>query len=74
MCIRDSAYATAGWRVRAWDTDADTLAIARIDVLDGLLRTAEDLAQCDLVVLAAYPDACLQSVSYTHLAVYKRQM
>ena len=54
------AYATAGWRVRAWDTDADTLAIARIDVLDGLLRTAEDLAQCDLVVLAAYPDACLQ--------------
>lgn len=53
------AYASAGWRVLAWDTDADTLAIARIDVLAGLLRTPEDIASCDLIVLAAYPDACL---------------
>lgn len=53
------AYAAARWRVLAWDVDADTLAIARIDVLDGLLRTADDLAQCDLIILAAYPDACL---------------
>ena len=54
------AYASAGWRVLAWDTDADTLAIARIDVLAGLLRTPEDIASCDLIVLAAYPDACLE--------------
>ncbi|MDO4436747.1 MAG: prephenate dehydrogenase/arogenate dehydrogenase family protein [Coriobacteriaceae bacterium] len=53
------AYAAAGWRVLAWDTDADTLAIARIDVLSGLLRTADDVASCDLIVLATYPDACL---------------
>lgn len=53
------AYAAAGWPVRAWDVDADTLAIARIDVLAGFLRTHDDLAACDLIILAAYPDACL---------------
>ncbi len=53
------AYAAAGWPVRAWDTDADTLAIARIDVLAGFLRTQDDISQCDLLILAAYPDACL---------------
>lgn len=53
------AYAAAGWPVRAWDVDADTLAIARIDVLSGLLRTTADIASCDLIILAAYPDACL---------------
>lgn len=52
------AYAAAGWRVRAFDTDADTLAIARIDVLDGMLRTDDDIADCDLIVLAAYPHVC----------------
>lgn len=53
------AYAAAGWRVLAWDVDADTLAIARIDVVDGLLRTDDDLARCDLIILAAYPKASL---------------
>lgn len=53
------AYTAAGWRVLAWDNDADTLAIARIDVLAGFLRTPEDIASCDLIILAAYPDACL---------------
>lgn len=54
------AYAAAGWRVLAWDNDADTLAIARIDVVSGLLRTPDDIAACDLIILAAYPGACLE--------------
>ena len=53
------AYAAAGWNVLAWDNDADTLAIARIDTVSGFLRTPEDISACDLIVLAAYPDACI---------------
>lgn len=51
------AYRAAGWRVLAFDTDADTLAIARIDSIDGVL-SSDQLASCDLIVLAAYPAAC----------------
>ncbi len=57
------AFSAAGWRVLAFDTDADTLAIARIDVLDGLLRREEDIAACDLIVLAAYPGVCMRWLS-----------
>ncbi len=52
------AYHAAGWRVLALDTDADTLAIAMIDTVDGRLD-APGLADCDLVILAAYPAACV---------------
>ncbi len=52
------AYHAAGWRVAAFDTDADTLAIAMIDTVDAVLDDAS-LADCDLVILSAYPEACI---------------
>ena len=52
------AYHAAGWRVLALDTDADTLAIAMIDTVDGRLD-APGIAECDLIILAAYPAACV---------------
>lgn len=52
------AYHAAGWRVAAFDTDADTLAIAMIDTVDDVLDDAS-LAACDLVILSAYPEACI---------------
>ena len=52
------AYHAAGWRVTAFDTDADTLAIAMIDTVDAVLDDAS-LAKCDLVILSAYPEACI---------------
>ena len=52
------AYHAAGWRVAAFDTDADTLAIAMIDTVDTVLDDAS-LADCDLVILSAYPEACI---------------
>ena len=52
------AYHAAGWRVAAFDTDADTLAIAMIDTVDTVLDEAA-LAECDLVILSAYPEACI---------------
>ena len=52
------AYHAAGWRVTAFDTDADTLAIAMIDTVDAVLDDAS-LADCDLVILSAYPEACI---------------
>lgn len=52
------AYHAAGWNVAAFDTDADTLAIAMIDTIDSILDD-ETLQSCDLVILSAYPDACI---------------
>ena len=52
------AYAAAGWRVLAHDTDAATLEVALAGPLAGALRD-EDLATCDLVILAAFPQACV---------------
>lgn len=52
------AYHAAGWKVAAFDTDADTLAIAKIDTVDTVLNEAS-LAECDLVILSAYPEACI---------------
>ncbi|MDY2778096.1 MAG: prephenate dehydrogenase/arogenate dehydrogenase family protein [Collinsella sp.] len=53
------AYHAAGWRVLGCDTDADTLAIALIDTIDGVLRPSA-FAECDLIILAAYPKACVE--------------
>lgn len=52
------AYAAAGATVLAFDPDTDAMDIARIDTVTGTLDD-EALASCDLIVLAAYPDACL---------------
>ncbi len=52
------AYRDAGWTVLAHDVDADTLAIALIDVASGRL-TDDTISSCDLVILAAYPGACI---------------
>ena len=53
-----NAYRAAGWKVYAYDTDADAMDIARIETIDGNL-TEEVLPFLDLVVLAAYPQACV---------------
>ncbi len=51
------AYAAAGARVLAFDTDAETLEAAMIETVDAVLDDAS-LGSCDLIILAAYPDAC----------------
>ena len=52
------AYAHAGWRVLAFDTDPDTMDAAHVDTVAGELDAAS-APSCDLIVLAAYPGACL---------------
>lgn len=52
------AYHAAGWRVLAFDPDADVMDAARVDVVDGCLG-ASSAGACDLIVLATYPAACL---------------
>jgi len=52
------AYRAAGWRVLGADTDADALAAARVDTVTGPLDDAA-IPTCDLIVLAAYPAACV---------------
>ncbi len=51
------AYAAAGARVLAFDTDEDTMDAAMVETVIGELDDAA-LPSCDLIVLAAYPDAC----------------
>ena len=51
------AYAAAGARVLAFDTDEDTMDAAMVETVAGVLDDAA-LPSCDLIVLAAYPDAC----------------
>ncbi len=52
------AYRAHGWDVLAWDTDADTLDAARVETVSGVLDQAS-ITSCDLIVLAAYPAACI---------------
>lgn len=52
------AYRAAGWKVYAYDIDADTMDLARIETIDGEVDEAT-LPLLDLVVLAAYPQACV---------------
>lgn len=52
------AFAAAGSRVLAFDPDPDTMAAARVDSVSGTLDE-DALGACDLIVLAAYPAACL---------------
>ncbi len=52
------AYHAAGATVLAFDTDQDTMDAAMIETVAAPL-TNDALASCDLIVLAAYPDACI---------------
>ena len=53
------AYHAAGARVLAFDIDRDILEAARVDIVAGALEE-ETLPQCDLIILAAYPAACVE--------------
>lgn len=53
------AYRAAGAEVLACDVDRDILEAARVDTIAGELD-ADSLGTVDLVVLAAYPHACLE--------------
>ncbi|WP_343215919.1 prephenate dehydrogenase/arogenate dehydrogenase family protein [Collinsella sp. An2] len=52
------AYHAAGVEVLAWDTDPDTMDAARVETIAGVLNDAA-IPSCDLIVLAAYPAACI---------------
>ena len=52
------AYAAAGATVLAFDPNTDAIDIALVDTIAGTLDD-NTLSTCDLIVLAAYPDACL---------------
>ncbi len=52
------AYRDAGWRVLAFDLDEDTMGAARVETIAGTLD-ADAVPQCDLVLLAVYPGACI---------------
>ena len=52
------AYHNAGWRVLAFDLDADTMGAARVETIDGVLDAAT-VGECDLILLAVYPGACI---------------
>ena len=52
------AYRAAGWTVFAEDTDEDTFDAACVETVAGPLD-ADAIAACRLIVLAAYPAACV---------------
>lgn len=52
------AYATAGVSVIAFDPDADTMDAAAVDTIEGELDN-DTIATCDLIILATYPQACI---------------
>ena len=52
-------YAPAGVRVLAWDPDADLMGAASIGTVSGELND-ETLGECDIIVLACYPEACIE--------------
>lgn len=54
------AYAKAGWQVYAVDHDEDMLAFAQVaEVVHGQL-TPDTIPGCDLILLAIYPEGCIQ--------------
>lgn len=52
------AFRAAGAEVLAYDTDPDVLAAAMVETVAGELDDAS-VGRCDLIVLAAYPAACV---------------
>lgn len=52
-------YAQAGVRVLAWDSDEDVMVAASMGTVSGELND-ETLGECDIIVLACYPEACIE--------------
>lgn len=52
-------YAQAGVRVLAWDPDEDVMVAASMGTVSGELSD-ETLGECDIIVLACYPEACIE--------------
>ena len=52
-------YAQAGVRVLAWDPDEDVMMAASMGTVSGKLND-ETLGECDIIVLACYPEACIE--------------
>ena len=52
-------YAQAGIRVLAWDPDDDVMTAASMGTVAGELND-ETLGECDIIVLACYPEACIE--------------
>ena len=52
-------YAQAGVRVLAWDPDEDVMVAASMGTVAGELND-ETLGECDIIVLACYPEACIE--------------
>lgn len=52
-------YAQAGVRVLAWDPDEDVMLAASMGTVSGELNE-ETLGECDIIVLACYPEACIE--------------
>lgn len=53
------AYRAAGVSVLAYDTCNETLDAAFVDTIEGILDETT-IATCDLIVLATYPNACIE--------------
>lgn len=52
-------YAQAGVRVLAWDPDEDVMVASSMGTVSGELND-ETLGECDIIVLACYPEACIE--------------
>ena len=52
-------YAQAGVRVLAWDPNEDVMVAASMGTVSGELND-ETLGECDIIVLACYPEACIE--------------
>lgn len=52
-------YAQEGVRVLAWDPDEDVMVAASMGTVSGELNE-ETLGECDIIVLACYPEACIE--------------
>lgn len=52
-------YAQAGVRVLGWDPDEDVMVAASMGTVSGELND-ETLGECDIIVLACYPEACIE--------------
>ena len=52
-------YAKAGVRLLAWDPDEDVMVAASMGTVSGELND-ETLGECDIIVLACYPEACIE--------------
>lgn len=52
-------YAQAGVRVLAWDPDEDVMVAASMGTVSDELND-ETLGECDIIVLACYPEACIE--------------